>query len=124
LGTGKSAAAAWLATKFDGTFVSCPDLSMAFGFDDSARRLMEKYKNVNFLIIDDLGTEYADKNGFFDQGFGNLMNARYSNMLRTVVTTNVPPEELAKRYPHFIDRLREDGAVYVIVSESMRGKDV
>ena len=56
----------------------------------------EKYLDCRLLIIDDLGTEFT--NQFTVSTLYNLLNTRQNKGLPTVISTNLSPEELAKKY--------------------------
>lgn len=56
----------------------------------------EKHLECTLLIIDDLGTEFASQ--FTLSTIYNLLNARQNKGLATIISTNLSPDELAKRY--------------------------
>lgn len=56
----------------------------------------EKYLNCRLLIIDDLGTEFI--NAFTVSTLYNLINTRQNKGLPTIISTNLSPEELARKY--------------------------
>ena len=56
----------------------------------------DKYLDCRLLIIDDLGTEFT--NSFTVSTLYNLLNTRQNRGLATVISTNLSPEELAKKY--------------------------
>lgn len=56
----------------------------------------EKYLDCRLLIIDDLGTEFS--NQFTLSTIYNLLNTRQNKGLPTIISTNLSPEELAKKY--------------------------
>lgn len=124
MGTGKSAAAAWACCQQRAgvAFVSADELRFAFSFGDEAQRVMKRLRNVPFLVIDDLGTEFSDAKGWMTQGVNALLNHRYGELLRTLVTTNFDVAEFKKQYPRITDRLRESGSFVVVGGESMRKK--
>lgn len=75
------------------------------------------------LVIDDLGVEYSDAKGFFQQRLDALMDARYSELRPLLVTTNLNAKEFRERYGKRVaDRFREGGAFYEFTAESMRGR--
>ena len=85
----------------------------------------EKMMETRCMVIDDLGIEYLDKNGNFLQRLDELMDERYSNFRRTVITTNLNAAAFKDRYGERVsDRLRESfaaGGQYVEIPEnSMR----
>ena len=56
----------------------------------------DKYLECTLLIIDDLGTEFS--NQFTVSALYNLLNARQNKGLATIISTNLTPEELARKY--------------------------
>ena len=56
----------------------------------------EKYTECDLLIIDDLGTEFATP--FTLSCLYNLLNTRQNKNLATIISTNLSPDELAKKY--------------------------
>ncbi len=55
-----------------------------------------KYLECSLLILDDLGTEFT--NQFTVSTLYNLLNTRQNKGLPTVISTNLSPDELAKKY--------------------------
>jgi len=87
----------------------------------------EKMLQHKFMVIDDLGVEYLDKNGNFLQRLDELIDERYSNFRRTIITTNLNVEAFQKRYGERVtDRMREGfaygGGFYEIADDSMRAR--
>ena len=58
--------------------------------------LSEKYLDCTLLIMDDLGTEFS--NQFTVSALYNLLNTRQNRGLATVISTNLSPDELARKY--------------------------
>ncbi len=56
----------------------------------------DKYLECDLLIIDDLGTEFA--NQFTLSALYNLINTRMNKSLSTVISTNLTAEDLQKKY--------------------------
>lgn len=56
----------------------------------------EKYLECDLLIMDDLGTEFS--NQFTVSTLYNLINTRQNRGLCTIISTNLPAEELAGKY--------------------------
>lgn len=74
------------------------------------------------LAIDDLGAEFADPGGSFQVTLDCVINARYANELRTIVTTNLDAEAFKARYGKRIaDRIRESGWFVELPGGSLRG---
>ena len=64
-----------------------------YGRDESKS---DKYMDCMLLIIDDLGTEFI--NSFTVSTLYNLLNTRQNRGLPTIISTNLSPDELAKKY--------------------------
>ena len=87
----------------------------------------EKLAQVSLMVLDDLGIEYLDKNGNFLQRLDEIMDERYSNYRKTIITTNLNSEDFKARYGERIaDRIREGfghgGAFMELSDKSMRSK--
>lgn len=85
----------------------------------------EKMIEAQYMVIDDLGIEYLDKNGNFLQRLDELIDERYSNFRRTIITTNLNGAAFKERYGDRVsDRMRESfsaGGQYLeIPDESLR----
>ena len=69
---------------------------------------LEKMMQVQVMVIDDLGTEYLDKNGYFSHRLDELIDDRYSNYKKTIITTNLNSKDFQVRYgARVADRIRE-----------------
>ena len=85
----------------------------------------EKMIQSKLMVIDDLGVEYLDKNGNFLQRLDELIDERYSNFRKTVITTNLNAEAFKDRYGERVaDRMREGfawgGGFMELADTSMR----
>lgn len=81
-----------------GLFVTVPELlaEIRKNFNvDSKSDLIEKVKQIPFLILDDLGTERTTE-WVLEQLFV-IINSRYENMLPTIITTNCNMSELEEK---------------------------
>jgi len=126
-GTGKSTAAAhylWATAPkgYSGLpttqrWWTAAKVSRVSSYDDQLESLMK----VPVLVIDDLGVEYIDKNGHFLSRLDELIDARWSNFRRTIITTNLNPPDFQKRYNSRVtDRIRhgfKHGGEYVQINE-------
>lgn len=56
----------------------------------------DKHLDCTLLIIDDLGTEFS--NQFTVSTLYNLLNTRQNKGLATIISTNLSPDELARKY--------------------------
>lgn len=138
-GIGKSFAAAWVIAQ------DCPDhylygwrsggawpAEMHPRFVDVTRfarmdryddAVMAPYEQCSVLAIDDLGVEYADPKGSWLTTLEGLLNARYANALRTVMTTNLGAMAFKGRYGERISsRIREMGEFLEIRDTDLRAK--
>lgn len=64
---------------------------------DSEIDMIDKISNIDFLFIDDLGTEKVTKNGednWLQEKIFEILNKRYNNKKPTVFTSNYSLEEL------------------------------
>lgn len=138
-GCGKTtAAAAWLydwiadpnqypaeeyfALKFNGKAVWLTGARLARWkkYDDEA---MAKLLTAHRLVLDDVGTEFLDEKGNYLSVLDEVINERYANRRKTVVTTNLTAEQFRARYGERIaDRIREAGRFISLSAKSMRGK--
>ena len=56
----------------------------------------ERYMECDLLIIDDLGTEFTTP--FTVSTMYNLLNTRQNKGMATIISTNLSPDELARKY--------------------------
>ena len=138
-GTGKTHLAAAIALQLigEGIPVICKtssdllqDIKRSFSFEGAKEHeVLDIYKKVDLLIIDDLGKEQCS-----DWSMSTLyaiMNDRYEDMKPTIVTTNYNAEDLAdaltpKGYDNtkivaIISRLKETSEVMTMAWEDIRG---
>ena len=144
MGTGKTHLAAAIANQLmhEGTAVICMTMidlldrirqtfnASGNRWDDNEATLLNKYKRVPLLIIDDMGKEPATK--WAVSKIYAIINARYEACLPTIITTNYTDSELVRRLTPedgdpttaaaTIDRLREMCAAIVTTGDSWRSK--
>lgn len=73
------------------------------------------------LVVDDLGMEYADAKGNFVADLDALLDARYRNLLPTVLTTNLDAEEFGERYGRRLrSRIHESGCFLNVNGDDLR----
>lgn len=118
VGSGKSAAAAWtLAGKGSAGFVRAAKLARISKFEDGGE--WEDALRVRWLVIDDLGTESVSDYWF--ERVNELLDSRYGDRLRTVITSNLSKEEIKTKYGDRIaSRIRDDGMVVGCGSDDLR----
>jgi DNA replication protein DnaC len=133
-GCGKTFAAGWAiaqpcAERYQGRrrpeyhprFVDVGDLASGSWFDRDETRAL---RCCDVLAIDDLGMEYVDTKGGWLSRLDQLVNARYANSIRTVITTNMPAKQFREQYGERIaDRIREVGRFANVDGESLRGRN-
>lgn len=74
--------------------------------DNHGSKLLELVKTIPVLMLDDLGTEKVSD--WVQETLFVIINARYEDMLTTIVTTNFTPEDLEKRIgDRLVSRLME-----------------
>lgn len=113
-GVGKSLAAAVPLERNTGVYVTAPDLAQLDG-------PAEKCKSVDWLVIDDLGTEHVGGGGFAISRLVGVIVARFEERLPTIVTTNLVRPDFTSRYGDRIeDRLHGGGRYVALVGESLR----
>ena len=82
---------------------------------------LENLMTLPVLIIDDLGVEYMDKGGHFRHRLDELLDARYSNFRKTIITTNLNKKDFEDRYGGRVtSRIREgfkDGGDYAVIND-------
>ncbi len=81
-------------------FLTVPDLLdwLRFAFDsdqDSFEERFEELRTVQLLVLDDFGTQNATP--WAQEKLFQILNYRYVNQLATVVTTNLPMEQIEER---------------------------
>lgn len=145
-GTGKTHLAAAIANQLmqQGTPVICMTMidllerikrtyeqSRQWGGEISEGSVLDTYKRVQLLIIDDMGKEPATE--WAVSKIYAIINARYEAYMPTIITTNYTDAELVRRLTPkdsgdpttadaTIDRLREMCAAIVTAGESWRSK--
>ncbi len=103
-----------------GRFVKAMDLIRLDTFDGDA---WDGLVDLPLLVVDDLGAEPLDGQGWGLSKIASLLDARYDAQARTVVTTNLPLEQFRQRYAdggRLIDRIREAGSFTQFAGRSLR----
>ena len=97
---------------------------------DSEVNMIERIANIDFLFIDDLGTEKVTKNGednWLQEKIFEILNKRYNNKKPTIFTSNYSLEELVNNrglMEKTVDRILEmSTAILKIEGESHRIKN-
>lgn len=140
-GTGKTHLAAAIALQLigEGIPVICKTssdllLDIKKSFDDSSvseAQVLDVYKKVDLLIIDDLGKEQCSD--WSMSTLYSILNDRYEDMKPTIVTTNYNAEALVNaltprgfdntKIVAIISRLRETSTVMTMAWADIRGRE-
>jgi len=84
-------------------------------------RIVAKFPGL--VIIDDLGREHFTDKGFGIAEWDAFFDFRYSELLPTLITTNMTPEEFTEKYNvRIYDRLKQIAEWLTISEKSLRGK--
>jgi len=65
-------------------------------FEEDPDREINRYLNCDLLIMDDVGTEMLTS--FVQSAFYRIVNDRLISERKTILSTNLPPEEIGRRY--------------------------
>ena len=65
-------------------------------YEEDPDREVNRYLNCDLLIMDDVGTEMLTS--FVQSAFYRIVNDRLVNGRKTVLSTNLPAEEIGRRY--------------------------
>lgn len=118
-GSGKTVAAAWALGELSGTFFAARSLVLSDAERGEAYRALT---SCDLLVLDDLGSEYADRHGWSRSVIDAVIESRHADLRRTIVTTNLAGDAFARRYGQRVaDRVRGAGCWYVVSGRSMRG---
>ena len=104
-------------------FLTVPDLldwlRFAYGSqEENFETRFEEIRTINLLVLDDLGTQNATP--WAEEKLYQIFNARYTNSLPTVVTTNQALDEIEGRIQ---SRLRDPELVTVVRIEAPDHRD-
>lgn len=104
--------------KFNPLFLKAAKLARWPRYEDEA---MDQLLFSKFLIIDDLGVEFFDVKGSYAALLDEVIDERYANARKTVLTTNLDVAAFKARYgERLIDRLRESGRFVNVSTPSLR----
>jgi DNA replication protein DnaC len=123
-GVGKTVAACWLALqqplRSRPAFLRASEFAALSRYDSDARA---RWSDPSWLVLDDVGAEFADAKGSFAAALDELVDLFYAHKRVLVMTTNLTSVDFAARCGERItDRLREAGAWIAIASSSLRGR--
>jgi len=98
---------------------------MANYFKENNTNGISKLKTCSILAIDDIGYEAKTTNYFGTEAkpFEEILMSRYDKRKTTLMTTNLPIEEIGKIYGwHIYDRIKQTSFVYEFKGHSKREK--
>ena len=88
-----------------------------------ARQAVERYLNCDLLILDDLGSEAAT--ALVQAALYELVNSRLGPEWRTIISSNLPVEEIRARYtPQIASRLEGSFRELTFYGDDLRVKGV
>lgn len=87
--------------------------------DDTPEEDVSRYENCDLLILDDLGTEMTTS--FVQSALYQIINGRLLSGKKTVISTNLNPVELGRRYsPQIRSRLEGEYRILPFFGEDIR----
>ena len=127
-GTGKTFLAKTLHNELlrrykDSCFIKAVDMALmlrksATSWDKNSADIIQQLRRVKHLIVDDIGTQKNTE--FIREAIYAIFDYRYDQKLPTVVTTNVPLDDLKEEDARLESRLSDKSWMQTIV---MYGKD-
>lgn len=121
-GCGKTTAAArWaLGMRHAVKFMRATTFAATSRYDQEFRNSITRARS---MVIDDLGSEYADAKGNYLVDLDELVDSFYGTKRPLIVTTNSDSATFKSRYgSRIVDRIREAGVFFSISDDSMRRK--
>lgn len=105
-------------------FVTAEDLRKAdiekTSFHDDIT-VMDRAREVDVLIVDDLGKEHSGASGYSKVIYENLIRVRSAHKRTTIITSNMGPKQLTERYgTSMMEVLRETVAPAHVEGENRR----
>jgi DNA replication protein DnaC len=94
----------------------------AYTDDHSKRLLQDRLMSAEVLGLDELRTDKRNKEGFLSGGLEYVLRHRTSNLLPTLITTNMTPPELEKEFGKAFSLLSGRNKEIVLTGEDHREK--
>ena len=89
--------------------------------DDENASEIQRFFSCDLLILDDLGTEMTT--AFIQSALYQIINTRLMERRSTIISTNLSPDGLAKRYsPQTVSRIEGEYQLLPFVGEDIRKK--
>lgn len=109
-------------------FVTFDELIDTWGqswHDEKAKRLLQdKLKKAEILGLDELRTDKRNESGFLADGLQTVIRHRTSNLLPTLITTNLAPEAEENNFGKAFSLLSARNRRLVLVGKDHRGDEV
>ena len=87
--------------------------------DEAAEEDVNRCLNCDLLIVDDLGTEMTT--AFVQSALYQIVNGRLLAGKQTIINTNLPPEEIGRRYsPQILSRIEGEYEILPFFGEDIR----
>ena len=100
-----------------------PTIIDALGYGEEKETVMRRIKRVDFLILDDVGTER--QSGFVDEKAYEIINLRSQSGKPLIITTNMSKDDLTKpgstASERIFDRIRAMCPIVIAVTGGRRG---
>lgn len=122
-GSGKTCAAVWplRSDRFPGYYALASEIAQSYRHLDYRERI-DNWTSCRLLVIDELGREPTDRDDRSRAIVWEVVERRYGAMRKTILCSNLPPDELWLRYDaHLRDRIEGDRGVVVLTGASLRG---
>lgn len=128
VGAGKTLASLWALSEVSGLLVRSPDLGPALdpwkGDPDRIETFRPSWPRL--VVLDDLGVERTE-DARWGSCFDELIDCRQGKIggfqLRTIISTNLTPEQIKARYSERArSRIRASCRTVLLPTEDMRGK--
>lgn len=87
--------------------------------DEAAEEDVDRCLQCDLLIVDDLGTEMTT--AFVQSALYQIVNSRLMEGKQTIINTNLPPEEIGRRYsPQILSRIEGEYEILPFFGEDIR----
>lgn len=103
-------------------FLEADTIARLAGRDhDQLHELTKAAEAVSLLALDDLFRGYVKAGGLAEAVIEEVLCHRHAAQMATIITSNLTPEQLAKRLsPRVVDRLREWATIITLPAGSLR----
>jgi hypothetical protein len=131
-GTGKTLLATILLKMLldhgvDGYFTTFTELLDNFtgGWKDEKQKAWfdARVRNAPLLVVDDIGKEYEGRLKVSSNTIDNLFRSRVNNALPTIITTNLSPTEMSRRYSSALETIAGKAHSYTFKGETWRNSE-